>query len=83
MVASEELKQELFYLLYDISPQIFTIMQPYVIVCQHASIQCLVQDLAVLPYRFNQLVVTAAAAYPNIRLELAQNFAETVQVLYY
>jgi hypothetical protein len=83
MDASEELKQELFYLLHDISPQFLTIMQPFVIVRPHASIQRMVQDLAVLPYRLNQLVVTAAVAYPNFRRELAQDFGEAVRVLYY
>jgi hypothetical protein len=79
MVVSDELKQEPCHVLYNISPQVTTIIQPFVMVRPHASMQRLVQDL---PYMFNELEVTAITVYPNFRLVLAQDFGGTVRVLY-
>jgi hypothetical protein len=83
MDASEDLMRDLRFLLYNISAHFMATMAPYVEVRPHASLQRLKQDLMVMPRRLRPLVATAASTFPSIRHELAQDFANTVRVLYY
>jgi hypothetical protein len=83
MDESEELQLELAYLMFEVSPRFLAIMQPFAMLRPHASMQRLVQDLAILPAPMGELVATAAAHFPQIRPYLARDFGETVRVLYY